>query len=651
MGRRVLQLQRVHALFRGSGRRLRRRLRPAPRTRCNGSPSRITSTYLSVVLGQPLRLGAEPAAAFGRGQRPQRLSQLLLCRPGPPPAAKPSRGCSRPSKSAPWSRPWPCSPTPAIPSTSYSAFRTRRTAHNCITPWAFGVRLGASKSVQKLVNHVNLSWPIGEKRSSGPGSASGSRQVFRSGPIRAHSPDPQARDRTAFLAILFLSDFASAAAPRFYQPPPGLHIRQGPSRGFPRRRPHHPPRSQGRLRRLRGPYGSRTQVFAFGNRIHIDSRETTVRRRLLVPRGRGSHAGPARRNRARAPLRGIPVRRHHRGTGPVDSGRCDVTVTTFDQWTTVPGAGVQGAGPQGFGRVHGPLGQDPGRRMVLVAGSVRDQSLRHRHARGRGPQARSHPRHPLPGLHQQQSHLPEPAGFRRTMPGFPTGIPWCSRSTVRCSRAPTVTRTAPRSPPRRMPSSTISTPTAWTNFPTTWPRRSPTIARRPCAYSIAWPPRKSPSRPCGPSGRTSSSTSAPPSPSGIATTTAAWASPTPRRCLTFPSPPRPLRPTPASTPWPARPSACIEYAYRTARNFRNLKWSESVETGWRLTAKAAMNQEWLGAGDADFRLSQEAQYTGFWRDMAYLNSGPAGKPSCPRTGISPTARRTCGGRPPCWSTG
>jgi hypothetical protein len=30
------------------------------------------------------------------------------------------------------------------------------------------VRLGASKTVQKLIHHANLSWPIGEKHISGP---------------------------------------------------------------------------------------------------------------------------------------------------------------------------------------------------------------------------------------------------------------------------------------------------------------------------------------------------------------------------------------------------------------------------------------------------------------------------------------------------
>ena len=32
----------------------------------------------------------------------------------------------------------------------------------------FGLRLGASKSVQKVVNHINMAWPIGEKHVSGP---------------------------------------------------------------------------------------------------------------------------------------------------------------------------------------------------------------------------------------------------------------------------------------------------------------------------------------------------------------------------------------------------------------------------------------------------------------------------------------------------
>lgn len=59
------------------------------------------------------------------------------------------------------------------------------------------------------------------------------------------------------------------------------------------------------------------------------------------------------------------------------------------------------------------------------------------------------------------------------------------------------------------------------------------------------------------------------------------------------------------------------YDYATVRNFRNLKWNESVETGWRLTARAAMNQEWLGASDSRLWFSQELVAAESWRDRFY----------------------------------
>lgn len=66
-----------------------------------------------------------------------------------------------------------------------------------------------------------------------------------------------------------------------------------------------------------------------------------------------------------------------------------------------------------------------------------------------------------------------------------------------------------------------------------------------------------------------------------------------------------------------------KYGFRTSRNFRNLKWSESVEAGWRLTTKASVNQAWLGADNSHFHLQQEALYSGFWSDRAYLSAGAA----------------------------
>jgi hypothetical protein len=62
-----------------------------------------------------------------------------------------------------------------------------------------------------------------------------------------------------------------------------------------------------------------------------------------------------------------------------------------------------------------------------------------------------------------------------------------------------------------------------------------------------------------------------------------------------------------------------QYAYRTARNFRNLKWNETVETGWRLTTRVLLNQEWLGADNSDLRLGHAAAYGESWRDRWYAS--------------------------------
>lgn len=60
--------------------------------------------------------------------------------------------------------------------------------------------------------------------------------------------------------------------------------------------------------------------------------------------------------------------------------------------------------------------------------------------------------------------------------------------------------------------------------------------------------------------------------------------------------------------------------YKTVHNFRNLKWSETLETGWRLSTKFAVNQEWLGARNADFYLSHGAVYNNAWWDAIFLNT-------------------------------
>jgi hypothetical protein len=64
-----------------------------------------------------------------------------------------------------------------------------------------------------------------------------------------------------------------------------------------------------------------------------------------------------------------------------------------------------------------------------------------------------------------------------------------------------------------------------------------------------------------------------------------------------------------------------QYDYKTVQNFRNLKWSETLETGWRLSTKAALNQEWMGARNGDLYLSHSAVFNDAWWDALFLNSG------------------------------
>lgn len=66
--------------------------------------------------------------------------------------------------------------------------------------------------------------------------------------------------------------------------------------------------------------------------------------------------------------------------------------------------------------------------------------------------------------------------------------------------------------------------------------------------------------------------------------------------------------------------ALYQYGYKTVHNYRNLKWSETVQTGWRLSTKASQNQYWLGARNSDFYLSHAAVYNNAWMDAFFLNT-------------------------------
>jgi hypothetical protein len=63
-----------------------------------------------------------------------------------------------------------------------------------------------------------------------------------------------------------------------------------------------------------------------------------------------------------------------------------------------------------------------------------------------------------------------------------------------------------------------------------------------------------------------------------------------------------------------------QYDYKTVQNYNNLKWSETLETGWRLSTKLAKNQSWLGAKNDDWYLSHTAVYNNAWWDDLFLSS-------------------------------
>lgn len=62
------------------------------------------------------------------------------------------------------------------------------------------------------------------------------------------------------------------------------------------------------------------------------------------------------------------------------------------------------------------------------------------------------------------------------------------------------------------------------------------------------------------------------------------------------------------------------YAFKTVHNFRNLKWSENIETGWRLSLSAGRNQSWLGARDDATYLAYTGVYNDAWRDALFVNT-------------------------------
>ena len=423
------------------------------------------------------------------------------------------------------------------------------------------------------------------------------------------------------LLFLLLSTSAPFAAQRFYQPPPGHKAAKDLPADFravirtvtlDRRDAFDGSVAHSDLER---------KLFAFGNRIHIESRESTLRRRLLFREG--GEATPDLLAETERVLRSEEFLSDAIITVlPLDSGRCDVTVATFDQWTTVVGGGlvvqnlktsdvflgrwdkiledewfwwlgISETNLLGTGtRVSAALKHDPIRDTRSLAftnnnlTSQRLQVLAHIAWLSDGDSLVLKVNRPL--LSRTDRYA-----YGATLTSQENSEFYYFDANRRDELPDEVAEAVTEKPPQtlrvfeRVATQEIAL-TALASFGSQLKFNiGPTFTFRDHYHrgglgesdSLAKPYIPIPASAMAPEARTDAL-------AGVAV-------------------------------------SLYEYAYQTARNFRNLKWSESVETGWRLTAKAAMNQEWVGAGDGDFHLTQEAQYTGFWWDMAYLNTGAA----------------------------
>ncbi len=68
-----------------------------------------------------------------------------------------------------------------------------------------------------------------------------------------------------------------------------------------------------------------------------------------------------------------------------------------------------------------------------------------------------------------------------------------------------------------------------------------------------------------------------------------------------------------------------QFTYHTTKNHHNLKWNESVPHGWQLDTKVAMNQTVLSARNSDFLLEQSAKFQLDWEQRLFMHSQLSGK--------------------------
>jgi hypothetical protein len=364
--------------------------------------------------------------------------------------------------------------------------------------------------------------------------------------------------------------------------------------------------------------GFERYAFALGNRLHIESRESTLRRRLLFAEG-GAVTADLIAETERALRSEEFLSDAILSVRSLDSGACDVMVATFDQWTTVPGAGVQVQNLKAVDLFKGRWGKLLDEEWFWFAGISESNVL------GTGTKVAAALKHDL--LRDTRSLAATNNNLTSQRLQILAHAAWLSDgdSLVFKINKPLLSRTDKYAYGMTLTSQENSERVYFDNnrlgeLPDRVAEEmagKPGVLRlfeRVATQEIALTATRSYGSllkfNVGPTFTFRDRYHA----GGLGE---------PDTALT------PFAGLPASARTPEKRTDALagaavslyKYAYRTSRNFRNLKWSESVETGWRLTTKVALNQEWLGAGDSDLRLAEEAVYTGFWDDRIYVSAG------------------------------
>lgn len=439
--------------------------------------------------------------------------------------------------------------------------------------------------------------------------------------------------------FLFLFALLSAAGPiraakPFYRAPEGFTEAKDLPAGF-----------SARIRAIRfdrrGPFegtAAYTSVEKWGyallSRLHVNTREGTVRRRLLFEPG-----AEIDRERLLETERALRVEEFisdaYVAAGPIAGGSCDVVVTTFDQWTTVPGGGPKVLALNADNLLHWRWDKILGEEWYWWAG-ISESNLAGTGTRLGGAYRHDPLRNTLEATLSNMNVTP----WRLQATGYLAALSDGHLATATIAR-PLLSR-SDRYAFSVLVSSQESAERIWFDangldtLPDSLARRKAgaphelrvfesVATREATAWAVkAW-------------GTDSRFTLGPTFQYKEHYDLGGLGRPDSSLPAYAPLPASALEPEKRKDVLAGMAASLFRTSLHTARNFRNLKWTESVEAGWRLTAKAAVNQAWLGAGDSDFRLHGEAVGAGLWDERLWLNGSGAWQ-----SFVAPSGRLTDG---------